>query len=117
MSVEMEKDFVGGEVVAFQRFHPICGWLRVAVTTKKRHATSVSSGWDDEVCDATLRSMLTKTVARVTQEDLERGDWCINRNEFIDWVDASSLAMEVALEVKGVIVEDACWFRLENNAT
>ena len=38
---------------------PVCGWLRVAVAAIKRCATPMSPGWDNEVCDATLRSMLT----------------------------------------------------------
>ena len=52
----------------------ICGWLRVAVVAIKLRVTSVSSGWDDEVCDATLRSMLTETMTRVTQDDQVQGD-------------------------------------------
>ena len=47
----------------------VCGWLRVVVAAIKRHATSVSAGWDDEVHDAALRSMLMETVARVTHDD------------------------------------------------
>ena len=66
---------------------PVCGWFRVAVVAIKWHATAVSSGWDDEVCDTTLRSMLIETVARVTQDDSVRGDWCVNRNKF-GWMPA-----------------------------
>ena len=87
---------------------PICGWLRVAVAAIRQCATSVSSGWDDEVWDATLRSILTKTVARVTQDDSKRGDWCVDRNEFTVWVDANSLAMGVALKANSAIIGDAC---------
>ena len=32
------------------------------------------------------------------------------------WVDASSLAMGVAFEVNGGIMEDACWLQPENDA-
>ena len=46
------------------------------------YKTSVLSGWDDEVRDATVRSMLTETVARVTWDDPVQGDWCIEWNEF-----------------------------------
>ena len=95
---------------------PICGWLRVALVAIKQHATSVSSGWDNEVGDATLRNMLTETVTNVPQDDPVRGDWCVNGNEFTVWVDASSLAMGVAIEANIAIVEDACWLRLENDA-
>ena len=63
--------------------HYMCGWLRVAVVAIKRHATPVSSGWDDEVHDATLQSMLTETVARGTHDHPVQGNWCVDGNEFI----------------------------------
>ena len=66
--------------------------------------------------DATQRSMLTETVARVTRNDPVQRDWCVNVNEFTIWMDASLLAMGVALEVNGAIMEDACWLQLENDA-
>ena len=91
----------------------VCGWLRVAAI--KRHAISVSLGWDDEMCDAALQSMLTETVARVTHDDPVRGNWCVDGNEFTVWVDASSLALGVALEVDKFI-EDACWLWPENDS-
>ena len=47
---------------------PVCDWLRVAMVDIKRCAASLLSEWD-KVHDATLGSMLTETVARVTQED------------------------------------------------
>ena len=76
--------------------YPMCGWLRVAVAAIKRHATSISSGWDDEVHNAALQSMLTETVTRVTHDDPVQGNWCVDANEFTVWVDASSLALGVA---------------------
>ena len=94
----------------------VCGWLRVAVVAMKRRATSVSSGWDDEVRDAALRSMLTETVARLTHDNPVQGNWCVDGNEFTVWVDASSLAFGVALAVDEFIVEDACWLRPENDS-
>ncbi len=70
--------------------------------------TSVLLGWDDEVCDAALQSMLTETVARVTHDDSVRGNWSVDGNEFTVWVDASSLALGVALAVDEFIIEDTC---------
>ena len=95
---------------------PVCDWLRVTVVAIKRRATSVSSGWDGEVRDATLRSMLTETVARVTRDDPVQGDWCVDGNKFTVLVDVSSFAMGVAIEAYGAIVEDVCWLRLGNDA-
>ena len=88
----------------------------VTVVAIKWCATSVSSGWDDEVQDAPLRNMLTKTVARVTRDNPVWGDWCIDKNEFTIWVAASSLAMGVALEANSAVMEDACWLQPENDA-
>ena len=93
-----------------------CVWVRVAVTAIKRRATSVSLGWDDEVHDAALRSMLTETLARVTPGEPVRGNWCVDGNEFTVWVDASSLALGVALAVDEFIAKDACWLRPENDS-
>ena len=78
--------------------------------------TSVSLGWDDELRDAALQSMLTETVARVTHDDSVRGNWCVDGNEFTVWVDASSLALGAAFAVNEFIIEDACWLRPENDS-
>ena len=98
--------------------YSVCGWLRVAVAVVaiKRHATSVLSGWDDEVCDIALQRMLTETVARVTHDDPVRGNWCVDGYEFTVWVDASSLALGVALAVDEFFIKDACWLWLENDS-
>lgn len=76
----------------------------------------MSTGWDDEVHDPALQSMLVEVVARVTNDDPVRGSWCVDGSEFTVWVDASSLALGVALAVDGRIIEDACWLRPENDA-
>ena len=44
------------------------------------------------------------------------GDWCVDVNKMKVWVDASSVATEVALGVNGSIVEDACWLHSINDA-
>ena len=95
---------------------PVCGWLRVAGAAIKRRATSVLSRWDDGVRDATLRSMLMETVARVTHDNPVWGNWYVDENKFTVWVDPSSLALGIALVVDEFIVEDACWFCLENDS-
>ena len=60
--------------------------------------------------------MLTKTMARVTQDDPVQGDLCINGNGFTVQVDASSLAVGAALEANGAILGDTCWLWMENDA-
>ena len=66
--------------------------------------------------DAALQSMMTETVARVTHDDPVQGNWCVDGNEFTVWVDASSLALGVALVVDEFIIEDACWLWPENDS-
>ena len=76
-------------------------WLRVAASFIKRRATNVTRGWDDEVTDVPLTTMITEVVARVHQKDPVRGKWCVDGPELFVWVDASSLATGVSLEHDG----------------
>ena len=43
-------------------------------------------------------------------------DWCMNGHKMKVWVDVSSLAMRMALEVNRNITEDASWLRLLGDA-
>lgn len=52
--------------------------------------------------------MLFETITRIGQKDPARVNWCVQDQEIV-WVDASSLATGVALEVDRDIDEDACW--------
>lgn len=47
---------------------PVCGWLRMATAYRKLHANNVTTGWDDEKNDVSLRSMLIETLARVQRD-------------------------------------------------
>ena len=95
---------------------PVCGWLREAVVAKNdmqrlchQYGTMKCEMLPWQIC-------WPKTMARLTQNDPVRGDWCINGNEFTIWVDASSLAMRVTLVANSAIVKDACWLWPENDA-
>ena len=94
---------------------PVVTWLRVAASFIKRRAADVTRGWDDEVTDVPLTTMITEVVARVHQKDPVRGKWCVNGPELNVWVDASSLATGVSLEHDGAVVEDASWLRKERD--
>ena len=52
---------------------PVGGWLRVAVAFIKRRASEVTTGWDDEVHDAPLNTMLGEVATRVHKEDPAQG--------------------------------------------
>ena len=79
---------------------PVCGWTRVATGTIKRRASAVTKGWDDETTDDLLVRMVKETIARVKQDDPAKGDWCVQGDELNVWVDASSLAIGVLLELR-----------------
>jgi len=93
---------------------PVCGWLRVATAFVKRRANLLSSTWDEEICDGLLRSMLEDMVQKVKVNDPARGRWDVYGEEATVWVDASSLALGVVIEVDGCVVEDASWLRAED---
>ena len=42
--------------------------------------------------------MMFETIESVQQDDPACGDWCVDSKELNVWVDASSLAIGVALE-------------------
>uniref|UniRef100_A0A5S6QBE8 RNase H type-1 domain-containing protein n=1 Tax=Trichuris muris TaxID=70415 RepID=A0A5S6QBE8_TRIMR len=47
----------------------------------------------------------------VTAHDPVRGKWAVSGNKAKVWVDASTLAIGIAVEVNGAIIEDASWLR------
>ena len=94
---------------------PVGGWLRVAASYLKRRVTAASHGWDDEITDPELKTMITELLKRVKTADPARGRWDVTGDEGTVWVDASSLAIGAALEMNGCIVEDACWLRKQSD--
>ena len=71
--------------------------------------------WDDPV-DNTVRMLANELLVRAKQEDPVRGRWWVNPAGSVTvWTDASSLAMGIALEVDGNVVEDATWLRKESD--
>ncbi|MPC76335.1 hypothetical protein E2C01_070745 [Portunus trituberculatus] len=67
--------------------------------------------WDDETNDAKLRAMVEDVVLCIGVEDPARGRWDVSGTTATVWVDASSLALGVAVEVVDDLVEDACYLR------
>ena len=59
--------------------------------------------------------MISETVDSVWRDDAAHGDWCVDGRELNVWVNASSLAIGLALERHKTVLEDACWLRPENN--
>ncbi|KFD54753.1 hypothetical protein M513_04453 [Trichuris suis] len=90
---------------------PVCGWLRVVTALIKRRVNDATSTWDQAIEDDELRMLLQEVVSEARSRDPARGMWDVTGDEARVWVDASSLAIGVALEVDGAIVEDASWLR------
>ena len=91
---------------------PVGGWLRPAVSFIKRQINRETVGWDDEVgLESPIRKIVADVMNRMQSDDPAKGLWCVNGSEVNVWVDASSLATGVVLEVNGYVVEDGSWLR------
>ena len=89
--------------------YPKAGWLRVACSFLKRHATGAS--WGDYVGDE-IRDRMKEVVEEVRVNDPVKGVWNAPKSSAgTVWCDASDLAMGVVLEIGGEEVEDATWMR------
>uniref|UniRef100_A0A5S6QMC4 RNase H domain-containing protein n=1 Tax=Trichuris muris TaxID=70415 RepID=A0A5S6QMC4_TRIMR len=58
--------------------------------------------------------MLRQIDARVKQHDPVRGRWDVTGETGKVWVDASGIAIGVAVKIGGSIVEDATWLRSDD---
>ena len=94
----------------------VCGWLRIATGIKKRRASIVTKGWDEETANALLIGVVAETITRVKKNNPAKGDWCVQGKAMNVWVDASSLAIGILLEKNGAVIEDTCWLRPMNDA-
>ena len=86
------------------------GLLRIAATAfLKKRDVAVTTGWDNNVGDASLNSMIRKVITRMHQEDTARSKWCVEGPELDVGVDASSLATVVSLEYNRATMVDLSW--------
>ena len=95
--------------------YPVCGWLRVAAAFIKRRANHVTQSWDEVIEDDELRVCLQETVSEVRRNEPVRGRWHVKGNAARVWVDASSLALGVTIEVNGQVIEDGSWLRKDDS--
>ena len=61
--------------------------------------------------------MLEDTVQRVERNDPGKYRWDVVSEEATVWVDASSLALDIVIEMDGNVVEDASWLRSEDSSS
>lgn len=96
---------------------PVAGWLRVMCGFLQRRTAIDGVGWDAPVSQDTLRCLHDAAEMLSTQGDPVKGRWLVSPDAPINvWVDASSLAVGVALEIEGDIVEDATWLRPKDDS-
>ncbi len=94
---------------------PVAGWLRVACSFLKRCTGDLK--WDDLVSER-AQQLLAEVSKRVHECDPVRGVWAVPPSTSARvWCDASSLAVGVALEIDGNVVEDATWLRKQDDPT
>ena len=95
--------------------YPIAGWLRPACSLLKRFSNS--GGWDEAVSDSICQKT-EEIMGRIRSRDPVHGKWDVPRTEAgAVWCDASSIAIGVAVEVGGHVVEDNSWLRKEDDCS
>lgn len=95
--------------------YPVAGWLRPACSLLKRLASS--GGWDEAVSN-NVQQKMEELFERVRNSDPVQGRWDVPHGETGSvWCDASSIAVGVAVEIDGCIVEDNSWLRKEDDCT
>ena len=91
--------------------YPMSGWLRMATAFTKRRANEVMVGWDEIIVNEELMALLKGVVDKIRKNDPIRGRWCASSDKARVWIDASSMALGVAVEINGAIIKDASWLR------
>ncbi|MCH9663309.1 MAG: aspartyl protease family protein [Gammaproteobacteria bacterium] len=96
---------------------PVVSWLRVASGFLQRCTASDDVAWDAPVSAATMCRLQDAAELLKNWGDPAKGDWLVDPAAPINvWVDASSLAVGVVLEVCGNVIEDAAWLRPRNDS-
>ena len=96
---------------------PVVGWLRVVCGFLQRSTANDGVKWDAPVSAETMDHLREAAALIKTQGDPAKGQWLVDPVAPINvWVDASSIALGVVLEIEGHIVEDAAWMRPKNDS-
>ncbi|MPC49431.1 hypothetical protein E2C01_043230 [Portunus trituberculatus] len=98
----------------FVGHYPICGWVRVVTAFIKRKVNEATERWNDIIVDEEIRRLLREIIAEVRNNNLLQGQWSVSSYQARVWVDTRSLALGIAVEINGYIVEDASWLRKED---
>jgi transposase InsO family protein len=91
---------------------PVASWMRVYCGYLQRCTAEEGIGWDEKVSAETWGKANEMDSKLRDEGDPVRGYWPVDLTQpAVMWVDASSLAMGVVLEIGGKVVEDAAWLR------
>ena len=104
-----------GELVGH---YPVAGWLRVSCAFIQRCTAQEKLGWDEPVSEDIMVRVQGMFERLSDCGDPVRGHWLVDTDSPITvWADASSIALGVALEISGDIVEDAAWLKPQNDSS
>lgn len=106
---------VNGIIGTLLGHYPVAGWLRVVCGYLQRLTSEVAVEWDDNV-NSNIEELITRVIKRVKDNDPVTGQWLVSSTStVVVWVDSSSTAIGVVLEIDGNVVEDASWLRPKND--
>ncbi len=92
--------------------NPVSGWLRVWCAFIQRCTARDNTDWNEKVSDDVMQKVRDVEKRLHESGDPAHGNWLVDpKGKVTVWTDASNLALGVALEVDGSIVEDASWLR------
>ena len=90
--------------------YPVVGWLHTACGFLQHCTACKEIAWDQLVSTETCAKAADLLVLLCDKGDPAHRFWAVDpRQRAILWADASSLALGIALEVDGAIIEDATW--------
>ena len=93
--------------------YPVASWLRVHCGWLKRIACLEGTGWDSPLSES-LVQLCSDLDKKLCGGDPVKGVWHVSEADdspWTVWCDASDIAVGVALERHGNIVEDCSWLR------
>ena len=94
-----------------------CKLAAVASGFLQRCTASDGVDWDAPVSASTICRLRDAAELLKNWGDPAKGDWLVDSEASINvWVDASSIAVGVVLEVSGSVIEDAAWLRPSNDS-
>ena len=96
---------------------PVVGWLRGASSYIQRCTAMECNGWNNNVTEDVMSKLQDVNNKLINEGDPVGGQWPVDiRQQVVLWDDASLIALGVALEVDGNIIEDASWLRPKNDS-